>query len=332
MNDNEKSVQKAMRIFEALSGVEEELLVECNKDDAKKNSVIPFWKYGKAIAACFCLVVAGALVWTASVNGGFRSVKTSDSAAALDIEMAADSYDMADAAQGVQENSVGAEEGAMQNDVGAVMEGAQETGGSVMEDILQEESTLEKEIEDAQSEMLEQDCSTALPPDDREKISELAAKKLDVYGVFVPNALPSGYVYESGSKLQNTVTGEETGVSLCWTKGMDSISWTVKKVEVTDVVCVDIANKECYDVHMYEIPYADTVPEKYRETFNNPVFKAEELSLELVESRMKVVQDAGDTDTPRGNFSVFYEEGILIEFRGDGTAEEIWNLFASLQR
>ena len=45
---------------------------------------------------------------------------------------------------------------------------------------------------------------------------------------------------------------------------------------------------------------------------------------------MKSYDDQGDTDTPRGNFSVLYEGGVLIRFSGRGTAEEIWEMFCSM--
>ena len=41
--------------------------------------------------------------------------------------------------------------------------------------------------------------------------------------------------------------------------------------------------------------------------------------------------DSGDTDTPRGNFAVLYSDGVLVEFSGRGTAEEIWNMFEGLE-
>ncbi len=303
MREQEKSLQKAMRIFEALAGVDEELLDACNQQEVQGKKAIPFGKYGRIVAACFCLVVAGVLLWTASVTGGFRSAKSWDSEAVSKVEQMSDSFSK-----------------------GEVMEeGLKENCG------VQEESVFDQELEAAQWELSEQSCATSVPVDKREKLNLQTARQLDIYGAFIPGKLPQGYSFESGYRIQNPTTKETTGVCLNWTKGLDCISWIVKKADGKDVLCIDPGDREAYDVNLYEIPYADTVPEEYRETFHNPVFKEKELSLELVKSRMKVVQDAGDTDTPRGNFSVFYEEGILVEFRGDGTAEEIWNLFTSLQ-
>jgi hypothetical protein len=93
---------------------------------------------------------------------------------------------------------------------------------------------------------------------------------------------------------------------------------------------VDIAKEETYNVHLYEIPYASSVPDEIRLMFNSPIFREEDMSLEVVRARMKSVSDAGDTDTPRGDFSVLYDEGILVAFDGRGSAEEIWNMYLSI--
>ena len=54
----EEKLEGAMKIFEALSGVDEELLLKSESvSHVKQTVVIPFWKYAKALAACVCLEV-----------------------------------------------------------------------------------------------------------------------------------------------------------------------------------------------------------------------------------------------------------------------------------
>ena len=62
-----------------------------------------------------------------------------------------------------------------------------------------------------------------------------------------------------------------------------------------------------------------------------PVFAREDFSLEMIESRMISYSDSGDTDTPRGNFRVLGSGGVLVQFSGRGTAEEIWEMFCSME-
>ena len=54
---------------------------------------------------------------------------------------------------------------------------------------------------------------------------------------------------------------------------------------------------------------------------NDPVFKAEELTLEAVYRRSYKVQDAGDTDGWRMNFSVLYGD-ILVSVNAKGVDPE----------
>ena len=65
---------QAIKLFEALSGVDEELLERCNQKADRKNTMVYrlFEKYGRALAACFCLMMVGAAVWS-----GYRFVTAS---------------------------------------------------------------------------------------------------------------------------------------------------------------------------------------------------------------------------------------------------------------
>ena len=57
-NDMEK-MQSALRILEAMSGIEEELLL---RSELRRR---PFWTQGRAVAACLALLVVGGLSWNA---------------------------------------------------------------------------------------------------------------------------------------------------------------------------------------------------------------------------------------------------------------------------
>lgn len=65
---------QAVRIFEALSEVDEELLERCNRKAVRKDKAANrlFQRYGRAVAAGICLVVAGAVSW-----GGYQLTKGS---------------------------------------------------------------------------------------------------------------------------------------------------------------------------------------------------------------------------------------------------------------
>lgn len=313
-NLTEKNREDAMRIFEALSHVDEELLARCEepveKNFVRKRSI---WYYGSAVAACLCLFICGA----ALVNGRVFLNKSSgaDGAVSLDSmkeEMAVDAG--------------GAE-------AGGEVAGSVECPSEAVEGIAKQsqESKKENAIEDYTDVTSGQQQNTAVAesclPYEGEKITLQEARSVVVFGEYVPDCLPSGYVLESVYREKNGETGGTESISLCWTHGMDSIFWTISMADAASISVVDISRPETYDVHLYEIPYADTVPQEYRQVFDNPVFAEADFSLDIVKSRMKVIPDAGDTDTPRGDFSVLYENGVLIRFNGRGDAESIYRMF-----
>ena len=70
---NEKKEGQAERLFEAMSGVDPELLARSEK----KKNVISFQKYAKAMkvmAACLALIVVGGTCWVTLHNGGMQTM------------------------------------------------------------------------------------------------------------------------------------------------------------------------------------------------------------------------------------------------------------------
>ena len=117
-------------------------------------------------------------------------------------------------------------------------------------------------------------------------------------------------------------------MSISWSRGLDAIQVFMEQTEDCDTV--DINAPERYDERLYEVPYGESVPEEYREDFENPVFAWEDFSREVIESRMRSYEDSGDTDTPRGNFGILFPDGVLLRFYGRGTVEQIWDMIQSL--
>lgn len=186
--------------------------------------------------------------------------------------------------------------------------------------------------EGAEDSIGEQEVTGCLAASRRQKLTEAQARESEL-GAYVPKALPAGYILEEASRE----IGEEDSqtlrdLRLTWCRELDSITIRITRDEKREISVVDVDVPQTYDLRLYEIPLAESVPREYWESVNNPVFAAEDLSLEAIESRMiSGTGDSGDTDTPRGNFSVLYSDGVLVEFSGRGTAEEIWNMFEGLE-
>ena len=308
----EKNREDAMRIFEALSHVDEALLARC-EEPVERTFVRkrPVWYYGSAVAACLCLLICGA----ALVNGRVFLNKSSDADCAVSLESMKE--EIAGDAGGAEAGEV-AQSAAYVSDAAETQEKMQEA---------KKENAIENETDGKSGQQQDTAVTESCLPYEGEKITLQEARSVAVFGEYVPDYVPSGYVLESVYREKNGETGDTESISLCWTHGMDSIFWTISMADAASISVVDISRPETYDVHLYEIPYADTVPQEYRQVFDNPVFAEADFSLELVKSRMKVISDVGDTDTPRGDFSVLYENGVLVRFNGRGDAESIYQMF-----
>ena len=334
----------ALRILEALSAVDEELLERsgmpvaaevAQQDNGKVTDMSPcreqfkkhrqgLWRYGRVCAACLALLVVGAISWNGlqltlmiwSAWGGANAQDSTTSGGSNrtgDTAAVVNGSDGVPALEGMEEMGIGFSGTESYNE-----NAYQEAVGNPEAE--EERSDSFRQPEDSPS--IEDDNiadGCTLPPDSR-KITEEEARSAEILGAYLPAELPAGYVFESA---RMDAQGQ---LALCWRRGMDSIFLSVTFAEAEGIVTADVNRPETYDEWLYDIPYAETVPKEYREIFNNPVFAAEDLSLEVVSSRMKTYEDAGDTNTPRGSFSVLYPEGVLVHFDGRGTAQEIWNM------
>lgn len=78
---SEKKTDGAMRLWEAMEGVDPELLLRSEKKTEKKK-VVPFARFTRAAAACLALIVVGGACWAAVHNGGRQMSKSAENAAA----------------------------------------------------------------------------------------------------------------------------------------------------------------------------------------------------------------------------------------------------------
>lgn len=366
---DKRNLEGAMRILEALSGAEEELLERSEGTAPGKKSKIRRF-YPRAWAAVLVLAVAGALSW-----GGYQlTLRVNDNAGssggngmAADMEEYAIALSGEEGAETGEETPVGAvqeggeaaegtaDAGPMQSDrngqdtadtavnpgdmaggggdafasgKGTEAEGAQEAPNESDSKLQAKEESGKSEAEGAQQGAAEGNLdSDGCPRVNMEEYTLEEAESQEILGDYIPVEIPQGYVFE---KAGRNLDREEENLTVTWSRGMDYIMWTVlQSGEVPETV--DVEKTESYDERLYEIPYAETVPEEYRQSMDNPVFAWEEFSLDTVRSRMVQREDSGDTDTPRGNFCVLYPDGVLIRFSGRGTPEEIWEMFVSMK-
>lgn len=74
---SEKKTDGAMRLWEAMEGVDPELLLRSEKKTEKKK-VVPFARFTRAAAACFALFVIGAACFATIHNGGKKEATNAE--------------------------------------------------------------------------------------------------------------------------------------------------------------------------------------------------------------------------------------------------------------
>lgn len=74
---SEKKTDGAIRLYEAMEGVDPELLARSERA-GKKNSVVPFRRFTRVAAACLAMFVVGGACWVTLRNGGQQET-TADS-------------------------------------------------------------------------------------------------------------------------------------------------------------------------------------------------------------------------------------------------------------
>lgn len=135
------------------------------------------------------------------------------------------------------------------------------------------------------------------------------------FGAYFLSSPPSGFTEDTIRRYQNQHTNALWGL---WAHGYDALRWEVRQMTPEDSGhLVDVSRREQYDLSLYPIPRADSVPEHLREIVDHPIFAAEDLTLEVLTARANTVTDAGDSDGVRMDFAVRYGD-IIVEVQSKG--------------
>ena len=146
-----------------------------------------------------------------------------------------------------------------------------------------------------------------------------AVEVLDLLGSAGVAELPDGF---AESDIRRFQFDESNYLRALWSRGLDDLSWIITPYSQADsnrLTSVD--DLENYDLSRYPIPRADSVPEELREIVDDPIFDAQELTLEAVYRRAYKVQDVGDTNGWRMRFSVRYGD-VIVSISSKGVEPE----------
>lgn len=333
--------ERALRIMEALSGVDEELLERCQGagveraadpgvETASDRTAGPsvgtvinrfVWRHGRACAACLCLVILGAVFWgmERQVLKPYGSKDMSaDSAAEYDMSIAggvepATGMPAGDAEEAGAEGTESAVE--MQpslpgeEKILADVAEAMEPQWIDMQRYMKTEAEKHSETTDyrdssampeiIQKESLEaerQEASSGTENgvmESKEEISWEQACSLEDVGAYIPDRIPAGY--ESISVRCNNAGEERNRVTLLWNNGEKNL-WL--NITETDWPA---------DIRIDSEPPVFTVEEDWKNLLPKPD------------------EDGGI------QFGLLFEDGVLVEYQGCLTEDEVFELFDSIR-
>ncbi len=154
-----------------------------------------------------------------------------------------------------------------------------------------------------------------------EELTLEEAKKDKDYGAFVITA-PENFNLEIANRKINQTSNY---LILDFTNGdYDYLNVFIEKVDVYDDDIqnriVNISEYKEYDLSLYSIPLYDSVPEELRDIVSMPIFREENLTLDVIKKREKNIEN-----TVKITFSVLYGD-ILVEIHSSGiSAEHLYN-------
>ncbi|MCM1542362.1 MAG: hypothetical protein NC121_14025 [Blautia sp.] len=323
--------EQAVKIFEALSDVDEELLERCNQEADQKTGALYrlYRKYGKAMAACLCLMAVGAAAW-----GGYRlTADKYQSGQGLNgaADLAASSMAAADCgaleengeaeweagtaggeaalADGITTEAVPApaagaasaeaadlqmeQSASSQTEAGKIhdLESPDSSGGTDTVGAASQEVSLSQADKYAQLRGQE----NALL-DSRGEISWEEACTTEPFSSYLPTVLPAGY--EAFSARRSAFPEQWDNLIFKWTDGGQIFYLNMTQGET--VTREDIERRDGLNEYV-----------------------AEDFRKELM------------PDPPAGeplSFTLYYADGMRIDFNGYVTADEMWAVVESIDR
>lgn len=170
-------------------------------------------------------------------------------------------------------------------------------------------------------------CLTVDPSDipewREESFETLAQARQETdFAPYLPQSAPISDYGEFYGRL-SFQDGVQNMLFVRWSRGYDDVEVCVYQDGYYPYHLVDPDEPEAYDLRLYSIPWCDSVPEEYRETVNDPAFRAEDMSLTIVEARGREHDTGGMTYS----FDVLHPDGTLVSYHCDGmTAQQVWAL------
>ena len=308
---------QAMKLFEALSDVDEELLERCNRERNKIIAYMPLWKYNRAMTACLCLLAVGVLSWGGYQLLGGRTNSAgsgSDSAAPAQVQDMAVPMESCAGAADVNENSASQYTGPEEAETQGAGNLQSQVSNSSSESFTGNPSRDSGIINDSEShvydritaEKLEQQKEmTQKGPvndflDSRTEIPWETACATEPFGSYLPPVIPAGY--EPLSAKQSSMPDEWNNMIFIWSKGEQTfyLNMTAGEAKTKEEIKAEIEKTD----GLYQYPAEDF----RRELIPEPIADEEIM------------------------FTLYYSDGMTIVFAGNITEDEMWELVKSIPK
>ena len=166
-------------------------------------------------------------------------------------------------------------------------------------------------------------CAEDVPEWRSAEFERLAQARQEVdFAPYLPTVNMEGYPEFEGRLTYQQ--GNEHVLWVRWSRGYDDVHITVTLPEGERIrTTVDAGQPAAYDTRLYTKPWADSVPEEYRESFYSPDFHARDMTPDIIEAR----GTGKDTGGTAYRFGVLHENGVLVKYSCDGlTAQQVWQL------
>ena len=276
-----KKTEKAMKLMQALSGVDEELLARSEERKTGHKIVRFMNRYGAGCAACFCLIVAGAVFFSMhGLKTGNTTESIMDMAPQLQTSMTAGGAENA-AADEAAPAEIEGEETAKEELAGAMssyMDSGEVPAWLDIETLAQQ---AERPAEQEETEKCSGLQNSAALETARESVKEgVAGSEAQV---------PDSYTY-----IGQTLSEDGESRTVEWSDGEHTLWLRFTRTELT----TDMR----FDAEL-------------------PVYTVEEDWQKLVAEK-----EAGE----RQQLALLYEDGLLVEYSGSLTKEELITLLKSL--
>lgn len=162
-----------------------------------------------------------------------------------------------------------------------------------------------------------------------ETLTPQLAKADSSFGAYVPENIPPRYTLDTVSRFKNQASDY---LYLRWSYGLSDITVNISSLTNEDEKRLTFAEYTVnYDLSLYPIPWAESVPEELWEIVQNPIFKIEELTPDIIKMRSYTVNDAGDSEGCKISLSVLYGDTVVQVNAKGAEPPEIYDMLMGIK-